>query len=189
MRIPLVVTSVALIALHRPVDAGPVRACEQVSPLVDAAVRPLLAQAAELKPDDTRLLAQFRDCLSAHNICTVAHNTRDGKGTLIAADVTADLPAQDVSGQGKATVIFVVRSIPPVGNDANQYCLLSERFSGASSGQQWNVYGWVLAPNTSEALPLEKRVLEDKAASDPRSLRGLAAALWFFAERMSGRPQ
>jgi hypothetical protein len=54
--------------------------------------------------------------------------------------------------------------------------------------QQLDVYGWVIAPNASEALPLRKQVLDDKAISDPKSLRSLAAALWFFAERMSGRP-
>jgi hypothetical protein len=54
--------------------------------------------------------------------------------------------------------------------------------------QQLDVSGWVIAPNASEALPLRKQVLDDKAISDPKSLRSLAAALWFFAERMSGRP-
>jgi hypothetical protein len=90
--------------------------------------------------------------------------------------------------QGKSSVIFLVRSIPRVRNDSNQYCLVSEKFGGATSAQQWDVYGWVIAPNASEVLPLEKQVLDYKAVSDPGSLRALAAALWFFAERMSGQP-
>jgi hypothetical protein len=93
-----------------------------------------------------------------------------------------------MSEQGTSSVIFLVRSIPRVRNDSNKYCLVSEQFSGATSVQQWDVYGWVIAPNASEVLPLQRQVLDYKAVSDPRSLRGLAAALWFFAERMSGQP-
>ena len=185
MRIPLAVTSITLIALHGPVSAGPLRACEQVSALVDGAVRPLLAN--ELQPDATQLLAQFRACLSSRNICSVVYNTRYRKETLVAGDVTADLAPQYVSEQGKSSVIFLVRSIPRVRNDSNQYCLVSEKVSGATSVQQWDVYGWVIAPNASEALPLQRQVLDYKVVTDPRSLRGLAAALWFFAERMSGQ--
>jgi len=66
--------------------------------------------------------------------------------------------------------------------------LVSEEVGGAASEQQWDIYGWVIAPNASEALPLQRQVLEYKAVSDPGSLRSLAAALWFFAERMSGQP-
>jgi hypothetical protein len=188
MRIPLAVTSIALIALHGPVNAGPLRACEQVSALVDGAVRPLLANLAEPRPDATQLRAQIRACLSSRNICSVVYNTRYGKEALVAGDVTADLPPQDMSEQGESSVIFLVRSIPRVRNDSNEYCLVSEKFGGATSAQQWDVYGWVIAPNASEALPLQRQVLDYKAVSDPRSLRSLAAALWFFAERMSGQP-
>jgi len=188
MRIPLAVTSLALIALHGPVNAGPLRACEQVSDLVDGALRPLLANLAEPQPDATKLVAQFRACLGSRNICSVVYNTRYGKEALVAGDVTADLPTQYMSEQGTSSVIFLVRSIPRVRNDSNKYCLVSEQFSGATSVQQWDVYGWVIAPNASGVLPLQRQVLDYKAVSDPRSLRGLAAALWFFAQRMSGQP-
>lgn len=186
MRIPLAIAMTALIALDGPVNAGPLRACAQVSTLVDGAVRPLLVEAADPQPDTTQLRSQFGSCLGSRNICSVVHDVRNGKETLVAADITADLPALDVYAAGKSTVIFVVRSIPRVSNDANQYCLVSEKFRGASSAQPWNVYGWVIAPNGSKALPLQKQVLEYRAESQPKSLRGLAAALWFFAERMSG---
>jgi hypothetical protein len=188
MRIPLAITSVALIALHGTVNAGSLRACAQVSALVVEAVSPLLANPAEPQPDAPQIRAQFRACLSSRNICSVVYDTRYGKEALVAGDVTADLPTQYLSGQGKASVIFLVRSIPRVRNDSNQYCLVSEQFSGATSLQQWDVYGWVIAPSASETLPLQRQVLDYKAESDPRSLRGLAAALWFFAERMSGQP-
>jgi hypothetical protein len=187
MRIPLATTSIAVIALHGTAHAGPVEACAQVSVLVDAAVRPLLANPAESEPDATQLRAQFRACLSSRNICSVVYNARDGKEALVAGDVTADLPIQYVPVQGKSSVVFLVRSIPRVRNDSNQYCLVSEKF-GAASAQQWDVYGWVISPNASEALPLEKQVLDYKAVSDSRTLRALAAALWFFAARMSGQP-
>ena len=187
MRIPLATTSIAVIALQTTAHAGPVEACSQVSALVDAAVRPLLASPAEPEPDATQLRAQFRACLNSRNICSVVYNARDGKAALVTGDVTADLPVQYVSVQGKSSVIFLVRSIPRVRNDSNQYCLVSEKFGGATSVQQWDVYGWVIAPNASEALPLEKQVLDYKAVPDPKSLRALAAALWLFAERMSGQ--
>jgi hypothetical protein len=186
MRIPIAVTSIALIALHGSVNAGPLRACEQVSALVDGAVRPLLANLAEPQPDATQLLAQFRACLRSRNICSVVYNTRYGKEALVAGDVTADLPPQ--SEQGRSSVIFLVRSIPRVLNDSNEYCLVSEEVGGATSVQQWDVYGWVIAPNASKPLPLHRQILDYKAVTDPRSLRSLAAALWFFAERMSGQP-
>ena len=188
MRIPLAITSIALIALHGTVNAGPLQACAQVSTLVDGAVRPLLANLAESQPDATQLRAQFRTCLSSRNICGVVYNARNGKEARGGGDVTADLPAQYLSEQDKTSVTFLVRSIPRVRNDSNQYCLVSEQVSGATSVQQWDIYGWVIAPNASEALPLQRQVLEYKAVSDPRSLRSLAAALWFFAERMSGQP-
>jgi hypothetical protein len=188
MRIPLAVMGIALITWHGAVKAGPLRACEQVSALVDAAVRPRLANLADPHSDATQLLAQFRACLGSHNICSVLYNARLGKGALVAGDVTADIPPQDVSEAGKSSVTFLVRSIPRVRNDSNQYCLVSEELSAATSVQRWNVYGWVIAPKASAALPLQRQVLEYKAVSDPRSLRGLAAALWLFAERMSGQP-
>jgi hypothetical protein len=188
MRIPLATTSIAVVALHGTAHAGPVEACAQVSVRVDAAVGPLLARPAESEPDGSQLRAQFRACLSSHNICSVVYNARDGKQALVAGDVTADLPIQYVSVQGKSSVILLVRSVPRVRNDSNQYCLVSEKFSGATSAQQWDVYGWVIAPNASEPLPLGRQVLDYKPVSDPGSLRALAAALWFFAERMSGQP-
>ena len=188
MRIPLATTSIAVIALHGTAHAGPVEACAQVSVLVDAAVRPLMANRAESEPDATQLRAQFRACLSSRNICSVVYNALEGKEALVAADVTADLPVQYVSAQGKSSVIFLVRSIPRSRNDSNQYCLVSEKLSAATPVRQWDVYGWVIAPNASEALPLEKQVLDYKPVSDPGSLRALAAALWFFAARMSGQP-
>jgi len=188
MRIPPAITSIAIVALHGTASAGPLQACAQVSALVDGAVRPLLANLAESQPDATQLGTQFRACLSSRNICGVVYNARNRKEALVAGDVTADLPEQYLSEQNKSSVTFLVRSIPRVRNDSNRYCLVSEEVSGAASEQQWDIYGWVIAPNASEALPLQRQVLEYKAVSDPGSLRSLAAALWFFAERMSGQP-
>jgi len=187
MRIPLAVTGVALFALHGPVNAGPLRACEQVSALVDGTLRPLLANPAEPQPDAPQVSAQFRACLSSHNICSVVYDSRQGKQVLVAGEVTADLPPLYMTDEGKSSVIVLVRSIPRVRNDSNQYCLVSAKPGGATSTQQWGVYGWVIAPSASEALPLQRQDLDDKAMPDPRSLRALAAALWFFAERMSGQ--
>jgi hypothetical protein len=183
MRMPLAVTTIALIAVQGLVKAEPVRPCAQVSALVVGAVHPLLANLTEQQPDAARLRAQFHSCLSSRNICSVVYNT-NGKGALVAGDVTADLPAQYVSEQGTS---FLVRSIPRVRSDLNQYCLVSERFNEGTSVQEWGVYGWVIAPNSNEPLPLQKQVLDYKPVSGPASLRGLAAALWFFAERMSGQ--
>jgi len=190
MRIPVALTSIALIALHGSVNAGPVKACAQLSAQVDKAVRPLLTDLADSQPDGTQLRTQFRACLNARNICGVVYNTRNKKEALVAGDVTADLPAQNLSEQEKSAVTFLVRSIPSVRNDSNQYCLISEKVRGVTSAQQWDIYGWVIAPKTvaGEALPLQRQALEYKSLSDPRSLRSLAAALWFFAERMSGQP-
>lgn len=188
MRVPLAITMVAVIALHGPVTAGPLRACPQVSGLVDGAVQPLLAKLAEPQPEATQLRAQFRDCLSSHNICGVLYNARTGKKALVAGDVTADLPAQYVFEQGGSAVVLLVRSIPRVRNDSNQYCLFSEKFSGETSVQQWDVSGWVIAPNASEPLPLQRKALDFESVSDAKTLRSLAAALWFFAARMSGQP-
>ena len=183
MRVPLAVTAILMIAPHGTVNAGPVRACAQVSARVAAAVRPLFANLDEGGPDATRLVAELRACLSSRNICTVVSDGRYGKEALVAGDVSTDLPPRDLPEQGESPVIFLVRSIPRVRNDSNQYCLVSERPTAATAVQQWNVYGWVIAPNAGEVLPLQKQ-----SQSDPRSLRGLAAALWFFAERMSGQP-
>jgi len=187
MRIPLAIPSMALIAMHGIVKAGPVRACAQVSGLVDGQVSVPLENLPDAQPHATQLRTQLRACLSSRNICSVIYDTRSGKGLLVAADVTSDLPAQYLSEQGKSSAIVMVRSIPRVRTDSNQYCLLSEKSSGAGAEEQWDVSGWVIAPNATEPLPLQRQVLDDKAASDPRSLRGLAAALWFFAERMSGQ--
>jgi hypothetical protein len=188
MRIPLATTSMALMALHGTVNAGPVRACAQVSGLVDGQVGLQLENLPEVQADATQLRTQLRTCLSSRNICSVVYDNRNGKGVLVAADVTPDLPAQNLSEQGKSSAIVLVRSIPRVRTDSNQYCLISEKSSEASSVQRWDVSGWVIALNASEPLPLQRQILDDKGASDPTTLRGLAAALWFFAERMSGRP-
>lgn len=188
MRILLAITCIGPIALQATADAGSPHACAQVSALVDGAVRPLLANLAESQPDATPLGAKFRACLSSRNICGVIYNAGNGKGTLVAGDVTTDLPAQSLSAPDRSSVTFLVRSIPRVRNDSNQYCLVSEEVSGASAVRQWDIYGWVIAPKASEALPLQRQVLDSKSVSDPRSLRSLAAALWFFAERMSGQP-
>jgi hypothetical protein len=187
MRIPLAVTTIALFASHDTVYAGPVRACAQVSALVDGAIRPVLANFAGPQPDTTQLRTLFGSCLSSRNICGVVYSTRYRKEALVGGDVTADLAAQELSEHGKSSVIFLVRSIPRVRHDSNQYCLVSENFSGATAVQQWDVYGWVITPTAGRPLPLQRQVLGDQAVSDPRSLRGLAAALWFFAERMSGQ--
>jgi hypothetical protein len=187
MRTPSAIASIAFTVLHGPVNAGPPPACAQVSTLVDGAVDTLLANPAESQVDATQVRAQFRACLNSHNICSVVYNARYRNAALVAGDVTDDLPAQYTSEQGTSSVMFLLRSIPRVRNDPNRYCLISERFSGASSLQQWDVYGWVIAANASEPLPLQRQVLDYKPVSDPRSLRGLAAALWLFAERMSGQ--
>jgi hypothetical protein len=183
MRVPLAAATILIIAFHGTVNAGPLRACEQVAARVAGAVRPLLANPAEAEPDATRLVAQLRACLSSRNICSVVYDSRYGKKALVAGEVSADLPPRDLPEQGKSGVIFLVRSIPRVRNDSNQYCLVSEGPTAATAVQKWDVYGWVIAPNAGEVLPLQKQAL-----SDPRSLRGLAAELWFFAERMSGQP-
>jgi hypothetical protein len=187
MRIPFAITSIAFILLHGPVNAGPPPACAQVSTLVDGAVDAPLANLAESQADAAQVRAQFRACLSSHNICGVVYNSRYRQAALVAGNVTDDLPAQYMSEQGKSSVIFLLRSIPRVRNDSNRYCLISERFSRASSLRQWDVYGWVIAANTGEPLPLQRQVLDYQPVSDPRSLRGLAAALWLFAQRMSGQ--
>ena len=187
MRIPLAGAMLAIIALHGPVNAGPVRACAQVSTLVDGAVQPLLANVADPPPASTHLRAEFGSCLGSRNICSVVKSNRDRKGAVVSGDVTTDLPALDVSGQAESQVILLVRSIPRVRNDSNEYCLVSEKLHGAAPAQPWNVYGWVMAPNGGKALPLQRQVLEYRPESQPRSLRGLAAALWLFAERMSGK--
>lgn len=185
MRILFAAASIAVLALPGRADAGTLRGCEQVSTLVEGAIQPLLAHQTGPGSDVTPLGKQILACLRSHNICVV--DNRKDKVALIAGDVTSDLPRQDLSVQGKPTVILLLRSIPRVRNDANQYCLVSARLDEATAAQQWNVYGWVIAPNAREALPLQKQVLSDEEKSDPKSVRGLAAALWFFAARMSGQ--
>jgi hypothetical protein len=185
MRIPRVISSVALIAVHGTVDAGPVRACAEVAALVDGAVGPMLAS-AEADPAGAQVRSQLRDCLSSRNICSVVHSVRKSQELLVAGDVTEDLPAQYGLGQGEASVTLLVRSIPRIRGDSNRYCLVAERLGAPTSVHQWSVYGWVIASNASAALPLPKKVLDEDALSDPHSLRGLASALWFFGERMSG---
>src|SRR5215831_13916775 len=145
MRTAFAITSIACIVLHGPLHAGPPPACSQVSTLVDGAVDAPLGNLAESQAETSQVRAQFRACLSSHNICSVVYNSQYAKAALVAGDVTDDLPARYVSEQGKSSVVFLLRSIPRVRNDANRYCLISERFSGASSLQQWDVYGWVIA--------------------------------------------
>jgi len=188
MRNPLAIASIGLITLQGTVNAEPLRACAEVSSRVDVAVRPVLASLGEHEPDAAQLGAQLQACLSSRNICSVVHDARYGKEQVVAADMTADLPVQYTSGQSTSFVVFLVRSIPRARNDSNRYCLVSEKVDGATSVQRWDVYGWVLAPNAGETLPLQRQVLDGEAGSDPKSLRGLAAALWFFAARMSGQP-
>src|SRR5262249_49853248 len=137
------------------------------------------------QPDSANLGAQLDACLNSRNICGVLQGGRYRKGELVAGDTTADLPVQNVYAQEKSFVILLVRSIPRVRNDSNQYCLVAEQSPGGASVKAWEVYGWVLAPKGGETLPLQREVLDHKAGS-PVSLRGLAAALWFFAARMSG---
>lgn len=185
MWIPRLITGIALIAWHGIVEAGAARACAEVAALVDGAVGPRLASASP-DPDGAPVQNQLRDCLSSRNICSVVHNARNSKQLLVSGDVTADLPAQYGLGQGEASVIFLVRSIPRIRGDSNRYCLVAERLGAPTSVHQWNVYGWVVASNASGALPLPRKVLDEDALSDPHSLRGLASALWFFGERMSG---
>jgi hypothetical protein len=188
MRTTLAIMSIALTALSGSVNAAPRRACDQVAGLIDAAVSPLLASLAQSQPEATQLHAQIRACLSSRNICSVLHNTRIRENALVEGDTTPDLP-QGVPGQGQSSAIaFLARSIPRVRNDTNQYCLITARSAGTASGPQWDVYGWVIAPNASEALPLQRQNLNSKAVYDPGSLRSLAAALWFYAQRMSGQP-
>jgi hypothetical protein len=184
----LVIASIGLIALQGTVEAEPSRACAEVSSRIEVALRPALVGLAEHQPDGATLGAQLHACLNSRNICGVAHDGRNQKDQLVAADTTADLPVQYAHGREKSFVIFLVRSIPRVRNDSNQYCLVTEQSPGeGASVKPWEVYGWVLAPKGGETLPLQKEVLDHKAGS-PLSLRGLAAALWFFAARMSGEP-
>lgn len=185
MRIPVAISSFALIVLHGTVTAEPLRACAQVGALVDRAVHPGLAGLST--PDLSRLEAQLSACLSSHNICSVMYDARDGKRQLVAADVTTDLPEQYLPENGKSYLIFLARSIPRVRNDSNRYCLVSERHGGDAAARQWDVYGWVIAPGSGDPLPLKRELLNYKPGSEPRSVRAVAAALWFFAERMSGR--
>jgi hypothetical protein len=180
-------TGVALIALQGSLHAGPLRGCDQVAAEVDTVVAALLAGTAQPEANATQFRAQFGACLKSRNICTVVHNARHGELAVLAGDVTADLPAQTVSGIGQPSIVFLARSIPRVGNDANKYCLVARRSSAASSLQRWEVYGWVLPPNDGQPLPLPGEALDDKGVSDSRTLRSLAAALWFFAQRMSGQ--
>jgi hypothetical protein len=187
MRVALAIGSFTLIAVHGNVGAGTLRACAQVSTLVDGAINPPLAKEADSRPDTTQLRAQFRGCLSSRNICSLVYDAQHGKEGLVTGNTTADLPVQPEPG--KPSVILLVRSIPPVRNDSNQYCLISEKLSGGNSPEQWDVHGWVIAANSSEVLPLPRQGLDYKAVSESTSLRGLAAALWFFAQRMSGQPR
>ncbi len=189
MRILLAATSTALISLHGTLHAAPLRACEHVWSLVDVAVGPLLTGPAQSQqPVVAQLRGQFRACVVAHNICAVVYDSRHRKEAVVAGDVTGDLPPRDASGQPASPAILLVRSIPRVRNDSNQYCLVARQSGPADTPRQWAVYGWVIAPNASEALPLQEQLLEVTAISEPISLRGLAAALWFFAQRMSGQP-
>ncbi len=187
MRVLLTLTSTALCSFHGAVAAAPLRACEQVWKQVQAAVGPLLTGGtAGSQQDPASINAQFHACVTAHNICGVVDDSRQRKPALVAGDVTGDLPPR--TGQAASSVVVLVRSIPRLRTDSNQYCLVSSQSREVAAAPQWAVYGWVIAPNAGEALPLQRELLEDPAVSEPISLRGRAAALWFFAQRMSGQP-
>ncbi len=186
MRILLAVTSTALFSVPVTVTAAPLRACEQVWDQVKAALRPLLTEPAGSQHDGASIAAEFHTCVSAHNICGVVHDGRYRSEGLVAGDVTDDLPPRSAAGPTASSAVMLVRSIPRVRNDSNQYCLVSSKSRQIAPAQQWAVYGWVITPNASEALPLQRQMLEEAGLAEPASLRGLAAALWFFAQRMSG---
>lgn len=180
MRTSIVITSITLIALHGPVHAGTARGCANVSALAEGPVRAVLANPASPTADSARLFAQFRACLSSQNICGIVSKTRDDTKALITAEATRDLPA--VPEQA----VLLLRSIPRLRSDSNQYCLVAQRVAAAPASQQWAVYGWVIPANNGPVLPLQKQSL-DNTGVHGESLRALAAALWSFAQRMSGQ--
>src|SRR5580698_7566532 len=181
MRTSIVVTSITLIALHGTVNAGVPRGCANVSALVEAPVRALLANPALPTHDSARLVGQFRACLTTQNICGIVSKAQDGAKTVITAEATRDLPG------ASEQAVLLLRSIPRLRSDSNQYCLVAQRAAAAPSAQQWIVYGWVIPANAGPVLPLQKQALDNAGAVHGESLRALAAALWSFAERMSGQ--
>jgi hypothetical protein len=181
MRTSFVVTSITLIGLHGTVHAGAPRGCANVSAQAEAPVRALLVSPASPTPDSARLIAQFRACLTSRNICGIVSKTQGDTKTLITAEATRDLPG------ASEQAVLLLRSIPRLRSDSNQYCLVAQRAAAAPSAQQWIVYGWVIPANAGPVLPLQKQALDNAGAVHGESLRALAAALWSFAERMSGQ--
>jgi hypothetical protein len=184
MRIGLVAASIAFLTVNGAAHAASLRACEQVSALVEEALRSRPA-----KPDNpaTEVATQFRACLPDHYICSIVSNA-SGDQAMVIADLTSELPAQ-INGPGsRSSPALMVRSIPRVRNDTNQYCLVLEKVVRPNDGKQWDIYGWVIAPTARHAVPLKKQPVDNKLTADSESLRALAAELWLFAERMSGAP-
>ncbi len=188
MQLRRAIACIALLAGYGAAHGAPAPACAEVSTRVESAVAPAIASVRGAQADAAPANTELRDCLASHNICSVVYSSRSGQQRLVAGDATADLPDAYGLAQGESSVLMLVRSIPQVGGDLNRYCLISERLGEATAVHHWSVYGWVLAPQQHEALPLPRQVLDENAPSDPRSLRGLAAALWFFAQGMSGHP-
>lgn len=188
MRIGLVAASIALVTVNDAVYAASARACEQVSALVEEALRPRIQKTESPPSEAAGIATQFRACLTTHNICTVVSSGSSGNLAMVTAELTSELPAPANGPDGRSTAALMVRSIPRVKNDSNQYCLILERAPRGSLGRQWDIYGWVIAPTTRHVLPLKKQSIEDKSLSDSVSLRALAAELWLFAARMSGEP-
>jgi len=180
MRKSFIVTILMFITLQGTVQAGAARGCANVSALVETPVSALLANPAVPTPNAVRLAAQFHDCLTSRNICGIVSRSQNDGETLITADTTRDLPS------ASERALFILRSIPRLRNDSNQYCLVAQRAASAPL-QQWIVYGWVIPANAGPILPLQKQSLDDTSAAHGESLRALAAALWSFAERMSGQ--
>jgi hypothetical protein len=168
MRTSLIV-GITLIVLPGIVQAQSPRACAQVSALVEASVRPLFADPAA------------RACLATRNICSLVSKPQNEGTTLITAEATRDVPA--ASGQPA----LLVRSIPRLRNDSNQYCLVAQRVADVPSAPVWVVFGWVIPANAGPVLPLQRQPLDTRTSASNASLRALAAALWSFAGRMSGQ--
>jgi hypothetical protein len=188
MRIGLVAAGIAFVTVNGAVYAASARACEQVSALVEEAVRPRLEKPDRPPAEAAGVTTQFRACLTTHNICSLVANGPPGSLAVVAAELTSELPAPASGPDGRSSPALMARSIPRVRNDSNQYCLILERAPRGSPGKPWDIYGWVMAPTTRHALPLKKQSVEGRSLSDSVSLRALAAELWLFAARMSGEP-
>jgi hypothetical protein len=187
MRTPLAITTVAAIAMHVNVYAGPLRACAQLRANVDTSAAPIIKELAIASdPGAKKLYAQFMDCLAAHNICTVMFEPQiEDEMVLEAGDLTAELPERHASQHGASFVIFAARSIPALRNDANQYCVVAESAHEASV-EAFDVYGWQISVNGSiSSLQKQAPDRRNSASQLPISARTLAAKLWFFATQQS----